>query len=230
MINIKRSSHPEGEIDYKNIDVRKKIHKDFYHLCYLCENEAFTSYEIDHFYPQNEFKEKINDWDNLFLICSDCNKIRPKKGINTKGKEVLNPCCDDVENLIQLRFIYSNENEPERIEIKSLLRNKKIKNTIKLLNRIYNLENSNSKRDIFLFYHKINNRVQQFKNKLKVYVKIKKDCRRKENLKLEIINFLRKDTIFETTGRDDNTLAFISFKRQIIKDNPSYKEFEKYFD
>ncbi len=229
MINIKRSPKPEKEINYKDIDIRKKIHKDFYHLCYLCENEAFTSYEIDHFYPQNEFKLKINDWDNLFLICSDCNKIRPKK-INVKGKEVLNSCCDDVENLIQLRFIYNLENEPESIGIKSSLRNKKVKNTIKLLKKIYILENSLSRRDIFLFYHKINNRVQQFKNKLEIYVKIKKNCRRKKNLKLEIIDFLRKDTIFKKTGRDDNTLGFISFKRQIIKDNPAYKKFEKYFD
>ena len=227
MINIKRSQKPKGKINYHDKDIRKKIHKDFYHLCYLCENEVFTSYEIDHFYTQKNSPDKINDWDNLFLICSDCNKIRPKKEINKKGKEVLNPCCDDVENLIQLRFIYNDNdiNEPEKIEIKSINRNKKIKNTVILLNKIYNLENSFSKRDRFLFYDKINNRIQNFKNVLKQYFKIKENCRRKK-----IIEFLRKDTIFKRVGRDDNSIAFISFKRQIIKDNPDYKEFEKCFD
>ncbi|MCU0444007.1 MAG: hypothetical protein MUE85_03755 [Microscillaceae bacterium] len=144
MINIIRSQHPIGEVDYQNEDIRELVKNDFFKMCYLCE-EVTRHFEIDHFYPQNYYPDEVNNWDNLFYICQKCNKIKPKN-INTHSQnEILNNCVDDVESLIILRYDQArnhieitSDNQDRRIEAK-------VKQTIRLLNKIYNEQNTNSK-------------------------------------------------------------------------------------
>lgn len=140
MINIVRSRHGYG--DYKSEEIREIIKQDFGRICYLCEGEPVQNYEIDHFYPLKYFEHLENVVDNLFYICSKCNKIRPKD-INTESKEVLNPCIDDVENLLELSMDLSCNDKQILINSKN---NSYIKvtNTVILLNKIYNGIGTNS--------------------------------------------------------------------------------------
>lgn len=131
MIKIIRSRHGHG--DYKSEQIREIIKDDFGRICYLCEGEPVQNWEIDHFYPRQYFDYLENVIDNLFYICSKCNKIRPKD-VNTAGKKVLNPCVDDVDKILTLVMDLSNK----VIEINSPCSSEKINNSIELLNKIYN--------------------------------------------------------------------------------------------
>ncbi len=135
MINVTRSAH--GCADYKSETTREIIKRDFGRICYLCEGDPVQNWEIDHFYPVLHFSALEHEMDNLFFICSKCNKIRPKD-INTTGKEVLNPCIDDVERLISLSMDIFGSNKLIAMQNNSRT-NPKVQATIDLLlERIYN--------------------------------------------------------------------------------------------
>ena len=134
MINIDRNSVDAPKIvdKYDTIEVRKALQTLFMGKCYLCENFSPNSFKIDHFIPQNEDKDKILDWNNLFLSCDDCNSMRPRK-IPANGW--LNPCNpeDDVEKDIKYK-VEKVTHKPIFIASKD---EQKIKNTIHLLERLH---------------------------------------------------------------------------------------------
>ncbi len=236
MINIKKTEISENKKFYTDKNIRNKIRKiieeDFFNLCYLCETHNNRGFQIEHFFPKgkNYFPEKINDWNNLFLSCPTCNQVKPKSINTKKSEEILNPCLDDVENAIELRKNnVENGQEKIKIEITSSEKNNyKIENTIKLLERIYNGCNSESL-EYMKIRKEISEKIRIFEELLKIYKGLKLKILKKpyEN---KIIEFLQKSYNLEKNNIDFNKLGFISFKRQIIKDNPDYKEFEKYFD
>jgi len=112
MINIKKSAAP-ASVDWKNIEIRNQIKTDFFEICYVCERHVPIDYEIDHFCPQLYFKERENDWGNLYYICQKCNKIKPKDANSTTETQILDCCHDDVESIIQLFY----DETTKRIEI-----------------------------------------------------------------------------------------------------------------
>ncbi len=206
-------------------EIKPIIYKDFFNLCYLCEaNIKIRFAHIEHFYGKGKefFPEKINDWNNLFLSCSFCNSTKPKN-INKENEEILNPSYDDVENLIILK--YDKKDKYIKITTTPKKNNQKIENTIKILERIYNGKGSKSLgySDII---KDIKNIIEDFCELLNNY-KTYKSIFLKNKCKQQIINFIQKKYILKSKNID---CSFISFKRQIIKDNPDYKEFEKYFD
>ena len=72
-------------------------------------------------------------------ICGKCNTIRPKK-INTKPiNSVLNPCTEDVENLIFMKYVPGFP-----ILIQALSTDILTLNTVELLESIHNGKNSRS--------------------------------------------------------------------------------------
>ncbi len=229
MINIKKNTVPDGEhyTDKKLKKVTKKrLKEEFYNLCYVCEYHCNRGSEIDHFYPKGEeyFPEKINDWDNLFLICGTCNKIRPKN-INTKtAEEVYNNCKDDVENLIELRYNAKNE----RIEIKSKENSVKAENTINLLERVYNGKGSESDEHQYLRIE-IKNKLEIFREALDNFTNLTKPILKK-SYKKKVVEFITKEYNLKEKVFDSNKFGFVSFKRQIIKDDNKYKQFKTFFD
>ena len=216
MINIQRSEVPKHKFKYNDEDIKQKIREDFYHLCYICEENVSVSFEIDHFYPKGieEFKHLEHNWDNLFCICSKCNKERPKD-INTNDKEVLNNCKDDVEKKIGLKF--EKIKTGTRIQITPNAKDIKTKNTVKLLNRIYNGIGAPDKNKRSHIYRReaIEKKIVEFEVSLEKY-------RKNEDLFEDII----KDRLSKkpTTGNN----MYVSFKRQIIREK--FPVLEKYFD
>jgi uncharacterized protein (TIGR02646 family) len=216
MINIIRSQLPQGEIDFQNPIIREIIKNDFFRMCYLCE-EVTRHYEIDHFYPQKFYPNDVNNWDNLFYICQKCNKIKPKN-INTHShNEILNSCFDDVESLIVLRYKstediveISTDNQDDRITLK-------IKETIKLLRRVYNGE-KDTQVDLR----------QGIKNELAEFVKILD----KYEKAIERFKFIYETQIKQRLSKRNlnEKSSFVSFKRRVILDNPQWLHFKIYFD
>jgi len=209
MINIKRSNKPNFSFKYDDFEIVKLLKNDFFELCYICEEYVPIHFEIDHFEPkgQLEFANKIHDWENLFYICEKCNGVRPKN-INTKGKEVLNNCIDDVENLIYLQIIDNKVNIIlNSNDLKSI-------NTKKLLNRIFNGIESKSKSYIYL-RQEIKKSIEKFEKSIKKYY-LNKDV-----YESEIIELLSKKTMSELS-------SYISFKRQLVREK--YVELVEHFD
>lgn len=78
MMNIDVRSPSPASVNWKDQTQKEIIKKDFFEICYVCERYVPIDYEIDHFFPQNKFSDRENDWGNLYFSCQKCNKIKPK--------------------------------------------------------------------------------------------------------------------------------------------------------
>lgn len=210
MVKVERILNPTFS-RYNEKKVTDSLKRDFHRKCYICE-EVTRHFEVDHFYPQISYTHLINEYVNLFYCCQKCNKIKPKK-INTySDNEILN-CCDiNVEAYIKLK-LNIKECKIEIIQLQeSTLLDIQIKNTINLLDKIYNgkKSQSNSCEDL---REEITSVLASFRKKLDKYQKTK--------LKRAIREELKEDL--------DTSSSYSTFKRWIIRDNPSLnQEFQQY--
>lgn len=219
MININRSQKPKNDLKYTDEEVREQVEKDFFKMCYLCE-EVTRHFEIDHFYPQKYYPDHVNDWENLFYICEKCNKIRPKK-INTENEnEILDNTKDDVESLIILRFDEVNNEIEISTDNKDPKLLPKIQNTINLLHKIYNGIDTKSKS-----YKQLRKEIKEEIEKF--YKSLEKYEQAIDNLKIYYEEDIAKRLIKKSMQKDS---SFVSFKRRIILDNPQWLNFKIYFD
>ncbi|CAA6814385.1 MAG: Protein containing HNH endonuclease domain [uncultured Sulfurovum sp.] len=210
MVKVNRRLNPAFD-KYNEISVSDSLRIDFNKKCYLCE-EVTRHFEVDHFYPQLAYSHLVNEYENLFYCCQKCNKIKPKKTNISSDNEILN-CCDiDVESYIKLKLnIQECKIEVEQVK-SNLVLDIKIRNTIKVLNRIYNGENSKSTSCEDL-RDEIKSVIASFRKKLDKYEKSK--------LKRAIVEEIKEDL--------DNTSSYSTFKRWIIRDNPNLnQQFKQY--
>lgn len=108
----------------------------FHYKCYLCERDELFDSEIEHFDPHEKDESKKYDWHNLYYACSRCNSLK-----SNKHKELLD-CCDpdiDIFKTIKCTFIPC---EPIKVTAENLQTDIKTQNTVKLLNRCYNEDNT----------------------------------------------------------------------------------------
>lgn len=127
---------------YDSADIYNQIIIDSYNKCYLCGQyqEEIRSERIEHFIPHEDGKyiELKYDWNNLLFSCDHCNN-RKSSTYNKIGsnKDILNPISDDIENEI-LHYYDINNLRQSVVNLKSLTNSQKSKNTIELLDKIYN--------------------------------------------------------------------------------------------
>lgn len=134
MFNVTKSPAPAAEFSYKNRTVFDLIQADFFDKCYLCESKIRRHNEVEHFYPKAYFPHLLNEWSNLMSICGKCNTIRPKKINITEEDCVLNPCTDDVETSLSIKY----DTGKRTIIIQTNKDTIKVRNTVALLKRIHN--------------------------------------------------------------------------------------------
>ncbi|NWF66069.1 MAG: hypothetical protein HXX81_01235 [Campylobacterales bacterium] len=200
MTKIDRKENPTFN-HYSDESVKEALKKDLFKRCYLCE-EVTRHFEVEHFYPQKYFSHLENSYENLFYACQKCNKIKPKD-INTNSEnEILNCCETNPYEYIKLE-LNTKECKVEVTQIKDEPDNgNKVRETIKLLNRIYNGENSKSTSCEDL-KDDIKEKIEEFRKKLDKYEKTK--------LKKVALN-----SIIEEISEQS---AYITFKKWIIRDN-----------
>jgi len=186
MFNVSRTS---GVLD-----------KDFYRKCYLCE-EHLSSFEIDHFFPKSKFPGLIKSYNNHFLVCSSCNKIKGAAYNVSASTLLLNCCKDDVETIVQLSYNQINH----RIDITSTIHSIKSINQVELLQKIYNGLCSTNQRHPFLR-----------KDILDCLVNLHKEIGRyltKPVLRKQILASIAD----KITLSDKRESQFISFKKDLLK-------------
>ena len=76
MIKVYKSDKaPEklAEAGYTCDEVKQAILNDQKDKCYLCERKVTTDYQVEHIVSRTNNKEKVNEWENLFIACNYCN-------------------------------------------------------------------------------------------------------------------------------------------------------------
>jgi len=205
MVKIDRKENPTFT-HYSDENVKDALKLDFFKRCYLCE-EVTRHYEVEHFYPQKYYEYLKHKYKNLFYVCQKCNKIKPKNINIDSNSEIINCCEIEPNEYIKLKLNTKEcRVEVEQIQSESNGSNR-VRETIKLLNRIYNGENSksNSCEDL---KDDIKEQIEDFRKKLDKYQKSK--------LKRVALKEVVKEIAIDS--------SYVSFKKWIIKDNKELRE------
>jgi len=115
--------------DYDGEDVKKQLLADQHDKCYLCERNRDTDFEIEHHKSEHNFPGLVQDWDNLYMGCSYCNKKKSDSFDNT-----LVPKDYNLEDEIEQSIDFANKKAVFLPRVDDEQHNE----TIELLCRIYN--------------------------------------------------------------------------------------------
>ena len=123
---------------YNTEEVIKILHPMFHGKCYLCEADELSDPEVEHFDPHEKDDQKKYDWNNLYYACGRCNSIK-----SNTHKDLLD-CCDngiDVFRAIKC-VLPSTPDSPINVIAMQGTGNQKTNNTVVLLERCYNEDNT----------------------------------------------------------------------------------------
>lgn len=185
-----------AQIKYDGQDVLDQLFADQHDKCYLCEMKVKQFYQVEHLKSQEHFEELKFNWTNLLLSDGYCNG---KKKENFD--DILNPNQVNIEDVIEQRidsinrtalFVSSDTSIPT-------------KQTIKLLNRIFNGTYSPKlrKKREEEFYKEV-------EQKFNAFNKIVLDYLTNPNLQTE--NAVREELAIDK--------ELLGFKYWVIKDTP----------
>lgn len=118
---------------YSGQDVRHQLREDHRSICYLCDRERDTDFEIEHFRSKQHFPLLKTAWSNLLFSCSYCNNKKSDKYDN-----LLNPLENNIEEMIcQEMDLKNNRAKFSCVATPS----DECVETIELLDKIYNGNN-----------------------------------------------------------------------------------------
>ena len=223
MIRIERKNTPKAQLaiadlqkayksggTYNTDNVNAALKEMFHGKCYICENKAITSYQIEHLIPHRENKELKYDWENLFWSCAHCNNIKL-----AKYEPILDCTKENVERLIAFRK-KGYFGTDETLEFVSLVEDSEaVKNTVSLLKDAYYGTTPQKKIEARIIRKTLRKELAEFKEYVREYQEAE-DEEEKEDAEILIRKELKDSS------------AFTAFKRWLIWDNEIYSELEKY--
>lgn len=207
---------------YNQDDVLELLYRDFKNKCYICEQKAPISINIEHFKPHlsGKFWDLKFDWSNLFFACEHCNKTKGSKEI---FNYILN--CTNINHKVETWIAYEIKPFPkEKVQIEKLVDyfedgQNLTKNTVLLLLQVYNgttaqktLEADNLRRALL-------NEIVKFQKFLFEYYDNASTNEEKKYALIQIKKHLSQES------------AFTAFKRWIIRKNAVFsKDFGVFFN
>ena len=195
--------------DYQTGPVFTTLFNDCYGKCYICEHIPIPPV-VEHLIAHKGNEEIKYDWNNLFLACVHCNKVKEKREYDDG---ILNPTKVDPEDYIEFCLVV--DNFKEKVVIRNICETKEmilVEKTIKLLDMIYN---NSSARD--------NQKVSSIQLKNMLSKNVRDFCLLLENYKEER-DIGSYNNINDEISRKSE---FAAFKRYIIRRDPVLKtEFE----
>lgn len=204
--------------NYGKQDVYDQLLLDFKNKCYICEQKAPTSINIEHFEAHQGDVTKKFDWNNLFFACGHCN--------NTKGAQFENilDCTNPDHDVVNWMHYTIKTFPKETVEIKaksSMVGNPTIvQTTIDLLLAVYNGKPTANKQA------QADNLRRLLLQETGVFIQLLNRYYTnnvEQNEKNSLIRQIRKHL--------STASAFTAFKRWIILDNVSYqRDFIQFFD
>jgi hypothetical protein len=135
MFNVKRPlPGPDCSHDSDSKEVVNTLRTMFHGKCYLCEN-GVSDPVVEHFIPHKGNRDLECDWNNLYYSCHRCNSI---KGVE---QDFLDCCDDSVDVSKSVKCICSSVLDDD-IKVEAQNADRKTRNTVKLLHRCYNENNT----------------------------------------------------------------------------------------
>jgi hypothetical protein len=126
---------------YTDADVITALRTAFFDKCYLCESKNPSALNVEHFDPHLGNAAKKYDWNNLFYVCARCNNIK------RDGFTNLLDCTDaTVDVFRRLRLLPPNTPYQKEVVVMPMIVDVKTQETARLLNEIYNSNNTANKR------------------------------------------------------------------------------------
>lgn len=222
MIKVKRSQ-PEPDClkqeknkkagNYRCEEVLHRLKSDFLNKCYLCEQKAPISINVEHFKPQSRFPELRCEWTNLFFACAHCNATKQAK---QEFDNILDCTHDPVETAIQYDFKPFPKEKPRFIPLQQ---NDRTQATANLLDACYNGSTIHQQIEASNLRSMLLAEIRRFQMHLLEYYDEENTLDERAVFKQQVIKSLRKNT------------AFTAFKRWIIRANPSLMaEFHDFLD
>jgi len=216
MVNLDRNEPApiclQAKIDYKCGDVLEKLEKVFFGKCYICETDLFSK-NVEHFCAHKGNTSLKFDWNNIFLACNHCNNIK-------LSTDILN--CTNPKHDVEDRIVYNSISYIEQpIEIKANINFKKdklTKNTVILLNKVFNGHTKIKSRDA-------NTLKEYFIEEMLQFQKLMLDYNKERNNKYKLAAI--EENIKAELHKGSKLTAF---KRQIIKNYSNYHSLMEYFD
>ena len=188
---------------YDGEDVKQQLFLDQHNKCYICERKVTTDFQIEHFKSQKNYPELRTEWTNLLLSCDYCNH---KKG--NRYDDILNPLDCNIEDIIEQYMDYSTNKAEFRSEIDS----EQVRNTLKLLDSIFNGSSKLRKFKEAKFFEEIEGMLNRFIQKVNVYKLshssfAEKSIRQELSIDEELLGFkywiIKKDTELSATFAND---------------------------
>lgn len=119
--------------DYRCGDVVARLKFDSHNKCYLCEEKYISSINVEHFVPhKGKNRDLMFDWNNLFFVCVHCNNTK-----RADDSEILN-CTNSKHKILELIKFDIKAFPKEKAKIIALSEDNIVKNTVLLLDKIYN--------------------------------------------------------------------------------------------
>lgn len=105
LLGIRNNENPNFQLLNRFMkEIRKLLQYESGNRCVYCERKlglSSSSGDVDHFYPKFKYPERAFEWDNLFLSCHDCNRLKGSYDPNiNRHLSILNPATDDINNLL----------------------------------------------------------------------------------------------------------------------------------
>lgn len=199
--------------NYNCEGVLNRLKTDFKNKCYLCEDKEPHSINTEHFKPHKGNKDLKFEWNNLFYCCSHCNNTKLAKA---EYDEILN--CTIEEDQVDKKIKYHINPWPkEKAEITALEDTQKVKQTVALLDKIYNGATEMKKVESANIRSKLLKEIREFQNMLFEFYDDNYNEEERAQIKSAIIRQLRP------------TSNFTAFKLWILRDNDELSnEFQEY--
>jgi uncharacterized protein (TIGR02646 family) len=205
MVKIDKSPLPAGvnissERDYRSDPVISILNDDCRGKCYICEIKAPTSLNVEHRVPHKGNLKLKYDWNNLFMSCDHCNRVK-----SDKYEGIIDPSKVDPEKFISLSLV-TGDLRPE-INVDMIADLAGVAETIALLEQTYCANSPAARRlECGNLRALVMKEMSDFHNVLENY-------RREPNL--EIKEGLR-GIIADNISRSS---SFAAFKRKIVRDD-----------
>ncbi len=126
--------------NYRSDDVIKQLKEDFHNKCYICEDYAPSTINVEHFVPhRSKDRDLMFDWANLFYACAHCNNVKGDVFDN------LINCTDSKNKILDLVRFSVNPYPKEKVIIQNKILDVKVQQTVELLLKVYNGEHTGLK-------------------------------------------------------------------------------------
>lgn len=125
---------------YDGQDVYVALKTIFFNKCYLCETKNPLSVNIEHLHAHQGDLVKKFDWNNLYYVCGRCNNVKL-----VKYNEILDSCDKKTDVFKAIKLSVPTSPKAKSINIQAMDDDPKTIMTKKLLDEIFNSNNTLNK-------------------------------------------------------------------------------------